>query len=54
MLDPAFVARMIESHPIGRLAEPREIASAIEFLLSDKASFCTGTCLAVDGGFTAR
>lgn len=54
MLEPSFVARMVESHPIGRLADPVEIATAIEFLLSDKASFCTGTCLAVDGGFTAR
>lgn len=39
--------------PLGRLAEPREIAWTIAFLLSDAASFITGTVLAVDGGFTA-
>lgn len=37
--------------PLGRLAEPSEIASVIEFLLSDKASFITGEELVVDGGF---
>lgn len=39
--------------PLGRLAEPREIAWTIAFLASDAASFITGTVLAVDGGFTA-
>jgi 3-oxoacyl-[acyl-carrier protein] reductase len=39
--------------PLGRLAEPREIAAAVVFLLSDDASFVTGTSLAVDGGLLA-
>ncbi|SEG17194.1 SDR family NAD(P)-dependent oxidoreductase [Marinobacterium lutimaris] len=39
--------------PMGRLAEPCEIAEAIAFLLSDKASYITGTTLHVDGGWLA-
>lgn len=42
------------SIPLGRFAAPREIASVIAFLLSDAASFMTGTTLPVDGGFTAQ
>jgi 3-oxoacyl-[acyl-carrier protein] reductase len=35
---------------LGRLAQPSEIADAVVYLLSDKASFVTGTCFSVDGG----
>ncbi len=38
-------------HPIGRLGEPREIAEVACFLLSDKASFMSGSQVVVDGGF---
>lgn len=41
-------------HPMGRLADPMEIARAVVFLVSDDSSFMTGSELAVDGGFTAR
>jgi NAD(P)-dependent dehydrogenase (short-subunit alcohol dehydrogenase family) len=41
------------NHPIGRFAQPAEIAAACVWLLSDKASFVTGTAMSVDGGYTA-
>jgi len=43
-----------ERHPIGRVIEADEVASAIAFLCSDDASAITGTCLPVDGGLLAR
>ncbi|GGE31741.1 oxidoreductase [Pullulanibacillus camelliae] len=44
---------MVAKHPIGRLGQPEEIAEAILFLASDRASYITGTVLHVDGGYTA-
>jgi NAD(P)-dependent dehydrogenase (short-subunit alcohol dehydrogenase family) len=40
-------------HPIGRIAQPEEIAAFAAFLLSDEATFITGAALAIDGGMTA-
>lgn len=39
-------------HPIGRIAEPQEIAEAVVWLASDAASFVIGSAMAVDGGYT--
>lgn len=40
-------------HPLGRIAQPHEVAAAVLFLASDAAQFITGTALPVDGGITA-
>jgi NAD(P)-dependent dehydrogenase (short-subunit alcohol dehydrogenase family) len=41
-------------HPIGCIADPDEIANAVVWLLSDKASFVLGHTLLVDGGVVGR
>ncbi len=41
-------------HPLGRVAQPEEVAKVIAFLLSDEASFCTGGSYLVDGGLLAQ
>ena len=46
------LAATIAAHPMGRIAEPVEVANAVLFLASDEASFITGATLAVDGGLT--
>ena len=51
--DPAHVDAARANHPIGRFAKAEEIAEACVWLLSDKASFVTGTAMSVDGGYTA-
>lgn len=43
--------RLAKSQPIGRMAEPREVASLALFLCSDEASFITGSDYPLDGGF---
>jgi len=50
---PGFRGQLEQRTPMGRLAEPAEIARPIRFLLSEEASFVTGAYLTVDGGLTS-
>jgi NAD(P)-dependent dehydrogenase (short-subunit alcohol dehydrogenase family) len=50
LADPAALATVRASIPIGRAASAGEVAGPIAFLLSDAASFITGTCIDVSGG----
>ena len=52
--DPVLVERMEALMPIGRMAEPEDIAGAAMFLLSPAAAMVTGHILAVDGGYMAQ
>ena len=49
---PEAQARRISKYPIGRFGKPAEIAQVAAFLLSDQASFMTGSIVSVDGGMT--
>jgi len=51
--DPERAARRLVHVPIGRFAEPSEIAAAVAFLASDDASFVTASTFLVDGGISA-
>ena len=52
--DDRFKDKYLERIPLGRWAEPNEVAPAFVFLASDWASYITGQILAVDGGLTIR
>jgi NAD(P)-dependent dehydrogenase (short-subunit alcohol dehydrogenase family) len=51
--EPGRDKKLKAAHPMGRIAEPAEVASAALWLCSEQASFVTGHQLAIDGGLTA-
>lgn len=51
---PEMMQALADSVPMGRLAEPEEIARVVLFLASDAASYMTGSLVDVDAGYTAR
>ena len=51
--NPQQRERIAAMHPIGRVGKPEEIANAVVWLCSDKASFVTGHSLTLDGGYVA-
>jgi 3-oxoacyl-[acyl-carrier protein] reductase len=49
---PEMMKQMLAGIPMGRVGTPEELAAAVTFLVSDRASYITGAVLQVDGGFT--
>jgi NAD(P)-dependent dehydrogenase (short-subunit alcohol dehydrogenase family) len=52
--DPDIERQYVAMEPVGRMGTSQEIADAVIWLCSDKASFVTGSAIPVDGGFMAR
>lgn len=51
---PELLQRLAETVPVGRLADPEEVAQVVLFLASSQASYMTGSLVLVDGGYAAR
>ena len=52
--DEALLDQYLEHVPVGRVAQPEEIAGAVLYLVSHAASYTTGVCLPVDGGYLVK
>jgi 3-oxoacyl-[acyl-carrier protein] reductase len=52
--NPEMFAAMLARNPTGRMGTPEEVANAVVFLASPRASFITGTNLIIDGALTQR
>ena len=50
MRDPALMAKLNAAIPLGRMAQPEEIASVVVFLAGEGASYLTATTIFADGG----
>lgn len=53
LADPDYLDDVLMRTPMGRIGEPAEVAAAVAFLCLPAASYITGQCLAVDGGFAS-
>lgn len=51
LADPDYLDEVLLRTPMGRIGEPEEVAAAVAFLCLPAASYITGECIAVDGGF---
>ncbi len=50
--EPAFIGRLAQKVPMGRVGKPEEVAGTVTFLLTDAAGYITGQNIFVDGGWT--
>jgi meso-butanediol dehydrogenase / (S,S)-butanediol dehydrogenase / diacetyl reductase len=53
-LNPELMDATRAAHPIGRIAEPEEVAPVVLFLCSRQAGFMVGASVKVDGGYTVQ
>ena len=49
-IDPKILESIVAQIPVGRLADPKEIASLVSYLCSEEAGFMTGATLNINGG----